>query len=384
MSEEKEPRINLKDQRFGVEIEFYGISRSDAAELVKSLVCDENESEELRIIHCHENGLDTYKAASDDGRMWKIVSDSSVRGEACELVTPVLTYDDVRPLQDIVRVLSCAGARSDASCGIHIHIDGSNHDARSIRNLCLICASKEDIMLKALEVPEERYDCWCRKADKSFVDYLIQNKNPTLEEIERAYYTVDYIGRHRHYHPNRYRLVNLHDYFNGHGTIEFRAFNGESKKHTRHLHAGEVKAYIDFCLAISAQAINNTACRYHAFDHQNERYTYRTWLIGHHGLNLNGDEFKNTRSHLLGKLVGDTTYKDREAALARREKKKASQAVEELRPQIDRLMDQIAEMPQQQRSSVLGQLSQLASAAGSSNSSGNDRNGGNNRGGNGR
>lgn len=367
--------IDLKEQRFGVEVEFYNITRSDAAKIVQSFVSD---NEAAQPYHTHEHGLDTYKIRSDDGRTWKVVSDASVnsgRGENCELVTPILKYEDMPTLQGVIRALNGAGARSDVSCGIHIHIDGSNHDARSIRNLCLICASKEDIMLKALEVPPERYTRWCRKADQSFIDFLANNPHPTLNEIEREYYTEGYYSRSTHYHSNRYRLVNLHDYFNGHGTIEFRAFNGESKKHTKHLHAGEVKAYVDFCLAISAQAINNKHCRYHAFDHQNERYTYRTWLVGHQGLNLNGAEYKNTRLHLLGKLEGDATYKDRAAALEKRSKKLAEKQLSALRPQVDELMDRVMDMPPQQRDQLLQNLFGIVTSAESEDNNNNNNNG---------
>lgn len=353
--------INMKDQKFGVEIEFYGLTRDNAARIVQSVISDE----ETPPYHTHEHGLDTFKFEDAKRRTWKIVSDASVnrtRGQSCELVTPPLRYEDVQTLQSVVRALNAAGARADVSCGIHIHIDGANHDARSIRNLSLICASKQDIMLKALEVPPERYTQWCQKADANFINFLKDNRNPSLQQIEDEYYrNYSYQSRSQHYNSSRYHLVNLHDYFNGHGTVEFRAFNGESKKRTKHLHAGEVKAYIDFCLAISAQAINNGRCRFSDFDHTNERYTYRTWLVGHKGLKLNGEEFKNTRQHLLGKLEGDNVYKDREAALEKKNKKLAESQLQELRPQVEDIMATVLDMPPEERTATLQQLQQLIS-----------------------
>lgn len=57
-------------------------------------------------------------------------------------------------------------------------------------------------------------------------------------------------GSHRHYHDSRYHCLNLHSVFQK-GTIEFRLFNSTT-------HAGKVKTYIQFCLAISGQALNQT------------------------------------------------------------------------------------------------------------------------------
>jgi hypothetical protein len=40
------------------------------------------------------------------------------------MVTPILTWDDIESLQELVRQLRHAGAKSDPShmCGVHIHI----------------------------------------------------------------------------------------------------------------------------------------------------------------------------------------------------------------------------------------------------------------------
>lgn len=76
---------------------------------------------------------------------------------------------------------------------------------------------------------------------------LNRKKPKSLEEVSRIWYKgVD--GRHRHYHESRYHCLNLHSVFQK-GTIEFRLFNSTT-------HAGKIKAYIQLCLAISAQALN--------------------------------------------------------------------------------------------------------------------------------
>ena len=45
-----------------------------------------------------------------------------------EFVTPPLNYQDIELLQNIIRKLRENGAKSHRSCGIHIHVDGSNHN----------------------------------------------------------------------------------------------------------------------------------------------------------------------------------------------------------------------------------------------------------------
>ena len=73
------------------------------------------------------NGYRTWSAWDAQGREWKFQKDISIAGpddEKCELVTPILTYDDIPTLQELIRILRKAGAKSDATrgCGVHIHI----------------------------------------------------------------------------------------------------------------------------------------------------------------------------------------------------------------------------------------------------------------------
>lgn len=105
-----------------------------------------------------------------------------------------------------------------------------------------------------------------------------------------------YNGRSRrgqHYDQSRYHCLNLHSVFQK-GTVEFRLFNGT-------LHAGKIKAYIQFCLAVTAQALNQTCASRIRTETTNEKYTFRTWLLR---LGLNGKEFETARYHLLKDLPG--------------------------------------------------------------------------------
>ncbi|HQK35719.1 MAG TPA: amidoligase family protein, partial [Spirochaetales bacterium] len=102
---------------------------------------------------------------------------------------------------------------------------------------------------------------------------------------------------------------NLHSVFQK-GTIEFRLFNSTT-------HAGKIKAYIQLCLAISAQALNQRCASRQKTRSTNEKYTFRTWLLR---LGLIGDEFKTARLHLLEHLDGCIAWKDPAQALRQKER----------------------------------------------------------------
>ena len=81
--------------------------------------------------------------------------------------------------------------------------------------------------------------------------------------------------------------------------MEFRCFNST-------LHADRAAAYINLCLAMSAQAINQRSAYMQKTHSDNELFTFRVWLVR---LGLNGPEFKNTRDILLTNLDGDRAWR---------------------------------------------------------------------------
>ena len=106
-----------------------------------------------------------------------------------------------------------------------------------------------------------------------------------------------------HYDTSRYHLLNLHAAFSTERpahTIEFRAFNAT-------LHAGEIKAYIQLCMAISAQALEANAASPRRPVTDNPKYTFRCWLLR---LNMNGDEFQTARLHLCKRLPGNSAWRN--------------------------------------------------------------------------
>ncbi|MFV0241366.1 MAG: amidoligase family protein, partial [Lacrimispora sphenoides] len=109
---------------------------------------------------------------------------------------------------------------------------------------------------------------------------------------------------HEHYNSTRYHGINLHSYFSK-GTVELRLFNST-------LHAGKIKAYIQFCLAVSAWSIESTdkvVFRSMAGYTADQKVTIMRNILTER-LGLFGDEFSSCRLHLmtpLKKKVSDST-----------------------------------------------------------------------------
>lgn len=291
----------MKTQRFGVEIELTGISRKDAAKVIADYFGTRSAYE--------GTVYGIYTILDNRSRKWTAMNDSSIdardkdgnrlSGEyKCEIVTPILEWNDIETLQAIVRLLRKNGAIANASCGIHVHVDATNHTAKTLRNLVNIMTAKEDILFKALAVTQSRADRWCRKTDEEFVLQLNRRKPTTEFGIERLWYN----GRSRssfHYDDTRYHALNLHSLWQGKG-IEFRCFNGTT-------HAGKIKTYIQLCLAISHQALTQKAASARKTASTNEKYTMRTWLLR---MGMIGDEFKTARQFLLESLDGDIAFRN--------------------------------------------------------------------------
>ena len=295
----------IQDYNFGIEIEMTRLTRAKAAEVI---------AEYFGTVPQYIGGIyDRYGARDTQGRLWQLVRDSSI--EACqkidgatvpvndiayqvELVSPICQYPDIETIQEIVRKLRKAGAQTNASAGIHVHVDASHFDANSLRNLTNIIRSKEDILYKALQVQRRRENDYCRKVDDGFMARLNEHKPKTKEELKQLWYNGD-DGSSSHYHSSRYKGLNLHSVFQK-GTVEFRLFNSTT-------HAGKVKAYIQLSLAICNQAVTQKSARFTRTQSTNEKYTFRTWLLR---LGMIGKEFETARFHLLAHLDGNIAWKD--------------------------------------------------------------------------
>lgn len=308
----------MRSQNFGIEIEMTGLTRETAAKIIAG---------HFGTTASHVGGrYDAYAVQDTQGRTWKVVSDSSIQCRtrtgreagnpyAVEFVSPICRYGDIETIQELVRKFRAGGARVNYSCGIHIHVDAANHTPKTLRNIVNIMASKEDLLYRALQVNVEREN-YCRKMDLRFLDELNRRKPTSMQDTERIWYNGS-SERNIHYSSTRYHALNLHSVFS-HGTVEFRMFNST-------LHAGEVKSYIQLCLAISHQALVQQRASYTKTQSSNEKYTFRTWLLR---LGLIGDEFKTARGHLLKNLEGNIAWKDPAQAQRQKERMVAKRMAE--------------------------------------------------------
>ena len=279
----------IKKQTFGVEIETVGKNRRDTAQIVADL---------FGTFKTYiGGGYDTYVVLDSQDRKWSFMRDGSLSSynNSCEVVTPVLNYDDIEMLQEVVRTLRANGCKADYSCGIHVHVgtDEVEDFGRYVKNLTNIVETHYDILIKALAVLPSRADRWARK-NSDFQNAVNRKSLKNETSIMKAWYRTDSEAsceyhKNTHYDSSRYHLLNMHSYFQGKG-VEFRAFNGT-------MHAGEIRAYICLCLAMNTYAINQKSVGHaemKVFD--NDYWNTRSWLKA---MGLVGDEYKTVRQHIL-------------------------------------------------------------------------------------
>lgn len=300
----------MMNQTIGVEVEMNNITRTKAAQLAAEFFGTGR--------HEHtagRNGYDTYSAWDGEGREWKFQKDVSIHGpdsEKCELVTPILTYTDMETLQELIRRLRRAGAKSDATrgCGVHIHIGAKGYTPQSLRNLANIMASHESLLASALNLDRSRMSRYCRTVSKDFLVELNRKKPKTMAALADTWYgsqNADY-GRSAHYNESRYHMLNLHATFTK-GTIEFRLFQFDAPSGDKKngLHAGQLKSYIQLCLALSQLAKQVKTASANPQQTENPKYAMRTWLLR---LGFIGDEFKTARELYTKRLDGDTAFRN--------------------------------------------------------------------------
>ena len=297
----------MRTLRFGIEIETIGQTRARVAEAIRGVVG--GTVQHVGTPYCY----DPYDVIAEDGRRWRVMADSSLSASTArqaEVVSPILRYEDIETLQEVVRAVRRAGAKVDSSCGIHVHVDAARFDAKSVRNLVKIFNKQEELIMHALQVSEQRRRRWCRGVNQDFLAKIEKDRPASLEELNRAWYGYSNANP-THYDTTRYAALNLHNIW-FRGTIEIRAFNAT-------LHAGKVKAYIQFTLALAAKAINARASssKRRDFNPATAKYDFRVFLLK---LGLIGDEFKTARLHLMANLGGSAAWKgERRDTVAYRE-----------------------------------------------------------------
>ncbi|MHB9023481.1 MAG: amidoligase family protein [Armatimonadota bacterium] len=289
--------ISLRAVRFGIEIETVGQSRRTVAHAIQSVVGGE-------VMHGgNPRGSDPYTCRDTAGRTWTVVADGSLTNVPAdlraEIVSPILTYDEIPFLQDVVRAVRRAGACCDEKCGMHLHLSHPEMTPKSLANLAKIIYKQEELIYAALGVSRERMERYCRPLKPEFIQRLVKNPPRTFDQLNRQWFGK-YTPNPQRYGPERYCILNYTAFFYR-GAVEIRAYAGS-------LHAGRIKAAILFSMALLAKAMNahGASATKRKYDTASAKYDMRVFLLG---LGMIGDETRTARKHLLALMPGDSAFK---------------------------------------------------------------------------
>jgi hypothetical protein len=217
-----------------------------------------------------------------------------------EIVSPILGYDDIPELQNVVRAVRRCGATTDDCTGIHVHLSHPDITPKALANLAKLIYKQQDIIYAALGVNQHRMDRYCKPIDPLFIERITKNPPRTMHQLNTQWYGR-YEANPQRYHVSRYSILNLNGYFLR-SALELRAYSGS-------LHAGRVKAVILFSMALLARAMNcrGASAKQRKYDPASAKYDMRVFLIS--ALKMNGPEFKTARAHLLHLMPGDSAWK---------------------------------------------------------------------------
>ena len=118
-------------------------------------------------------------------------------------------------------------ARVNRSCGLHIHFNSLDLNARQIASIGIVYKILEDTIYNMMP-PSRKKANWCKRFPISYTglrDVAKYNCEQTLVD----YYYSDYGASTEKYNDSRYHGLNLHARYY-HGTIEFRHHSGTLNK----------------------------------------------------------------------------------------------------------------------------------------------------------
>ncbi|MFC5528387.1 amidoligase family protein [Cohnella yongneupensis] len=297
-------QVGFDELSLGVEIEFSGITRFEATQVL----VDYFGTTYVKFGGWNEE----YHVPDPKDRIWQLINDGSVDAQKkvgntvvpgteeykYELITPILEYADLSTLLGVVAVLKAAGATTGANCGIHVHIGAEKFDPKSLRVLCNLVYSKQYLLANTLTVKEVRKGQYCSYLSEEFINQLNSEKPSTWDHFKEIWYagTLDAVRTIRR-NESRYRIINLHNLLSGRQpTIEYRLYNST-------LDADCVKAYIQFSLLLTCQALRQKKALTRMMMSENSKYTFRVFLLK---ANAIGSDFREMRLLLLKHLEGDS------------------------------------------------------------------------------
>lgn len=195
------------------------------------------------------------------------------------IITPVYELDDALEIVEFYSKITGLGAES-VKLEIRFSMDG--HSGVSLRNLINIISSKQSIIKKSLGIEENI-------VEQEFIEGI---NNVRLVEIEDFKVEALEIG------ADKCKGLNF-DFEDE--TIGFKFLKKTSEPN-------ELSAYFQLtqALNVNSKALRHSSPKVTTTD--NEKYTFRTWLLR---LGFIGNRYKEARNQLLRNLSGNSAFRSR-------------------------------------------------------------------------
>lgn len=223
-------------RRFGLELEFFGISRARVKEVLREAAIP----------------VWAYGDYGDGRECWRVTSDGSIdarSGDSVELVSPILSgREGLAQVADVVKLMLEAGAKVNKSCGFHVHVDAAGLSGATFMNIVKRYARFEtqidSFMVHSRRATNNNY---CRDVASLVGRFTTTVPTSTADDVARLASRELYDETSGRYVGGRYHKVNLTAFLR-HGTIEFRHHSGT-------MNATKVVNWIAFCLNFVAESI---------------------------------------------------------------------------------------------------------------------------------
>tara|TARA_R110002153_G_scaffold115411_1_gene258585 strand:+ start:5023 stop:6033 length:1011 start_codon:yes stop_codon:yes gene_type:complete len=259
--------IYSNDRAFGIEIEFVGVSRHEAANAIRD-----------KGVVCH---VEHYNHETRD--YWKVVTDASLREEdgwAGEVVSPILQgVEGIQQLKKVCEGLQECGARINVSCGVHVHLDVRDLSTEQVASIFSRYTAYQS-QIDSIMPRSRRESRWCRSQTSSMV-----------EQVKTCSSKVDLAQSF-----GRYYKVNMTN-VSGRGAIEFRQHSGT-------IEFQKIYNWLKFLQQFTSRSIklNNTAVRPSL---QNRAFSHARKLIEDSGYQIKHRRYRDDWSILSaeGELV---------------------------------------------------------------------------------
>ena len=174
---------------------------------------------------------------------------------------------------------------------ISIKLPYEGHTGQSLINLTYIIASRSKLINKSIGCME------AFEINERFIEKLMEAVPETVEDFLKTVEAVDA------------NSTNEGVVFEPDGII-LNGFPADDNPEA-------VKSYMDLVALVNKMALTQNRVHLDSSDVENERYSFRTWLLR---LGMKGDDYKVTRKILLERLDGNSAFRTADQAEAFKEK----------------------------------------------------------------